>query len=92
MVNQIGPRFFVIDTPSSTPVWLAWVDVLSIIWSETTAAGHQATVKNASGTRIIFDAKSSEAADFEMSHWGTGWVEGLLIDTLGSGKLVIVCQ
>jgi len=91
-MNQIGPRYFVIDTPGATPVWLTWVNVVSIIWSGPTAIGHQATVKNASGSRLIFDAKASEANDFEMERLSCGWVEGLLIETLQSGKLTIICN
>ena len=91
MANQVGPRHFVIDTPGATPVWLSWLSVTSIIWSNATTVGHEAIVKNASGSRVIFDAKASEANDFEQGRYDCGWVEGLLIDTLGSGKLTIVC-
>ena len=91
MVNQIGPRHFLIDTASVTPVWLSGLSIASITWSGATAVGHSAVVKNGAGTRTIFDAKSSEANDFESGVYELGWVEGLQIPTLDSGKLMIVC-
>lgn len=92
MVNQIGPRHFMIDTPGATPIWLSGLSIASITWTAATAAGHQAIVQNAAGTRTIFDAKASEANDFETSVYDCGWVEGLLVPTLQSGKLLIVCN
>lgn len=92
MVNQVAPRHFLIDTAAGTPIWLSWLDVESIVWTGATAAGHQARVKNASGTRIIFDALASEANDFESAVYSCGWVEGLLVDVLASGKLLIICK
>jgi hypothetical protein len=92
MVNQIGPRHFLIDTPGATPLWLTWLKVISITWTGATTAGHQAIVTNASGTRVIFDAKASEANDFESAVYDPGWVEGLVVTTLQSGKLMIVCS
>jgi hypothetical protein len=91
MVNQVGPRHFVIDTPGATPLWLSWLKIISITWTSATTVGHQAVVTNASGSRIIFDAKASEANDFESSVYDPGWVEGLTVPTLQSGKLVIIC-
>lgn len=90
MANQIAPRHFLIDTPGATPVWLSGLSIASISWTRPTTAGHQAIVKNAAGTRVIFDATASEANDNE-AVYDLGWVEGLLVDTLGSGKLLIVC-
>jgi hypothetical protein len=92
MVNQVAPRHFLIDTPGVTPVWLSGLSVASITWTGATTAGHQAVVQNAAGSRIIFDAKASEANDFESAVYECGWVEGLLVPTLGSGKLLIVCN
>lgn len=92
MVNQLGPRHFLIDTPGATPVWLSGLNVASITWTGASGAGQAAVVKNASGTRTIFDAKASEANDFESAVYECGWVEGLMVPTLDSGKLLIVCS
>lgn len=91
MANHLGPRHFLIDTPGATPVWLSGLFISSITWSGATAAGHAAIVKNAAGGRTIFDAKASEANDFESSIYDCGWVEGMQVPTLDSGKLMIVC-
>jgi len=91
MVNQIGPRHFLIDTPGVDPLWMAQLKVTSITWTGATTAGHSAIVTNQSGTRVIFDAKASEANDFESSVYDPGWVDGLAVPTLQSGKLMIVC-
>lgn len=91
MVNQVAPRHFLIDTPGVAPIWLSGLDIVSITWTGATTVGHSAVAKNAAGTRIIFDAKASEANDFESAVYDCGWVEGLLVDTLQSGKLMIVC-
>lgn len=91
MVNQVAPRHFLIDTPGATPVWLSSLSIASITWTGASAAGHSAIVRNAAGTRTIFDAKASEANDFESGVYELGWVEGLQVPTLDSGKLMIVC-
>jgi hypothetical protein len=61
--------------------------IKTIVWSGYAAATDTASVQDAYGN-VIWNA-SGYAADFQQESPGIGWVQGLQVPTLTSGKLQI---
>lgn len=86
MANQLTVNPWVLDTVMAAP-YKPYVNIRDITWTDQVAAGDALVIKDGNGN-IIVDAKASAANVYE--RFGKiGWVNGLQLTTLTSGKVII---
>lgn len=87
MANTFNVNPWVIDTVMATSSSANPVLVRNIIWTDQVAAGDQLIIVDASGN-VIIDIKAS-VANVVQALGNMGWVSGLKVTTLTSGKVYI---
>lgn len=87
MANFFGVNPWVVDTVMAAPAGPNPVLIRNIVWTDQTAAGDQLVIKDANGNTIL-DIKAS-AANIVQTLGNFGWVSGLQVTTLTSGKVYI---
>lgn len=93
MANDFSANPWTVDTTFATPIAKnhitnCMIFIKSITWSDQVAAGDQVIIQDRNG-KIIQDAKA-QGANTPIILNNPGWVEGLQVPTLVSGKLSIV--
>lgn len=92
MANDLSARQWRLDTPlafgnAAAVLWRANIYVKQIEFSNYAAPGNQAILKDQNG-KIIWSATG--AADLSPIRVGDiGWVNGLVLDTLASGLVML---
>lgn len=92
MANDLTKNPFIVDTAGATAIFSDALAISTIEWIGATTAGHRAVVKDkdgnvmwesfANGSNFI-DRKAFDSYPFSK------FQRGLIVDTLGSGKLYI---
>ena len=77
----------VIEIPSTTVLFTNRLYIKEIRWVDATTAGHTVVIKNKNGR--AFWASEAAGDNFIDSYLYEGWVEGLQVPTLASGKIYI---
>ncbi len=93
MANDFSANPWSIDTAFATPIAKnhitnCMIFIKSITWSDQVAAGDQLIIQDRNG-KLIQDVKA-QAANAAIIINNPGWVEGLQVPTLASGKLSVV--
>lgn len=93
MANDFSANPWSVDTPFATPIAKnhitnCMIFLKSITWSDQIAAGDQIIIQDRNG-KLIQDAKAN-AANVPIIINNPGWVGGIQIPTLTSGKLSLV--
>ena len=91
MANQVTGNPWIIDTASGSAILTSMAQVRSFRWTGGTTAGHSCVVQDQNG-KVVWDSFANGAnfldeKVFEERHGRT--VNGLIVPTLGSGKLYI---
>ena len=84
MALQNGTNPIVLD---GTTQGVGKVKVTCIVWSGMTTAGHNLVIHTVSGGSIVADVKS--AAYVSVVIPVDGWLDGIYITTLDSGKVMV---
>lgn len=86
---------WVLDTASPTPVTREYLRVASIRWTGASSAAHSVVLKDTDGN-VLWEATSTAADYTEEStpslNLPAGQWKGLVVDTLGSGKLYLTLE
>lgn len=87
MANQLDVNPWVLDTVMATP-YRAYVYIGNIFWTDAAALGHQVILLDQNG-KTIFDSIASSPDFFQGSGGKLGWVNGIQLTKIDSGKLTI---
>lgn len=87
MANSFQVNPWVVDTVMATPAAPNPVLVRNIIWTDQVAAGDQLIIQDSNGN-VIIDIKAS-VANVVQTLGNFGWVSGIRVTTLTSGKVYI---
>lgn len=92
MANDLTRLPWILDTADPLPVTRMLLRVPQVRWVGASDASHTAILKDASG-RVVWSSTASQAdnpPEESMPHLqpGADW-DGLIVDTLGSGKLYV---
>jgi hypothetical protein len=93
MANDVSSRQWRLDTPrafgtAGALIWPGNVYIKQIEFTNYAAQGNQAILKDINGKTVW---SATGAADLSPVRLGDiGWVEGLILDTLTGGGLVVV--
>lgn len=90
MANVLGTRPIVIDTPGATVLLKDWLKISNIVWTSYTADAHTFEIQNAAGDKVYEGNGESDLAPIELVC--PGWIKGLKVPTLQSGKLFIYIE
>lgn len=86
------PNFYkgpiVIDTAAADVLFSTWIHFSSMVWSGYSDATHTCIVQDAAGTVIATFNGDTDLSPQELGSGG-GRILGLIVPTLGSGKLTI---
>ena len=88
MANVLTGRVFNLDTASSgTVIFTGMVWIKGIRWDDATTANHKAVLNDRHGDLIW--QSTAAAADNEDAEIIEGWYDGLIMETLDSGNILI---
>ena len=92
MANDISSRQWRLDTPiaygqPNAILWYGNIKVEHFEFSKYTAQGAKAILKDVNG-KIVWDPTGSSTLE-EVRSGKVGWVEGLCLDTLDSGIVLV---
>ncbi len=88
MANDLTKSVWVIDTANAAALTSDWVKVNRIKWDgEGSTGGENAVVTDAGGGIIFYG--TAAGTNYSEAEWIGRWVRGLIVPTLGVGKLYI---
>jgi len=87
MANQLSARPWALDTPSATPLWSTPLNIGNIEFINYTNEQDCAQILDKNGN-VVWVANGAD--DFSPVRSGPiGWIEGLILDYIDSGVLLI---
>ena len=88
MANDLGANPWVIDTPGASVLFKHEIRITQLAFCEyTTGPTDQVIVEDQNG-HLVWEANGNTDKDM-MKGFDCGWVNGLIVPTLTSGKLLI---
>lgn len=91
MANDVAGRPWKLDTPSSSVVlWEGWIKTAHFEWSGYSAQGQVCILKDQNG-RIVW----APTGAFDLSEVRSGkvsWIDGLILDTLDAGTVLVYVE
>lgn len=87
MSNQLGPNPLVLDTAGATVLINHRIHIESIVWAGYTDAAHDYSLTDQNSKLVAED--NGDVGLQSLSQVVGGWVNGLILPTLDSGKLYI---
>lgn len=90
MSNQLAAKPWVVDTASATAITTQYLKICEIEWVGYDAASHTVVVTDKNGNEVWRALGNSDKTP--VISRVIGWVEGLIVSTLDSGKLLITIE
>ena len=91
MANRIAGRPWVLDTAGSTLVWPSWIKIAHFEFSGYTSGAADSAVLNDINGDLVWQAKGLATLE-DQDSFKIGWVQGLKLATLTSGKVVVYIE
>lgn len=86
MANDLSANPWVIDTASAAILWPSYIRLHQIAWTEQAAPGDRVLITDRNG-KVVADVRA-ELANKTVT-FADGWINGLKITVLDSGKIYI---
>jgi hypothetical protein len=87
MANVIGPRNWVLDTPSATVLWKDQIYIKFVEWYDPLALGDLMSLTDKNSVPIV--KAIAEAAGDTQTFSLDNWFEGLIMPVLSSGVVYL---
>ena len=87
MGNYLGGPIWEIDTAAVTVLAAGWLKVNHFEWYGYTVETHTVVVTDKNGKTVWVG--NGDASLNTQASMGIGWIQGLIVSTLGSGKLLV---
>ena len=90
MANTLGSRPMILDTAGATVLRQEQTKINTVVWEGYTADAATFELRNRKGERIAGGNGNSDLSPVEVAVYS--WVDGLQLQTLHSGRLIIYVE
>ena len=91
MANLLHDNPWTLDTPGAAVLWSTYAKLRHIEWAGF-AAGNTVVLQDKNGNEIWKAVAPATVSESEVRSGNIGWVNGLILNTLGGGTLKVYVE